>query len=102
MLQTEQAQDVLVVRPGVDIVASQVEQLKKDLQALVAQGHIHLVIDLEGTSMIDSKGLAVFMLCHKSVSARGGSLKVVTANRDFRQLFHITRMDEHFKVVDTL
>lgn len=102
MTQTTEAKKVEVVRPGYNIVASHVEQLRKELQDRVAQGHIHIAIDLADVNMIDSKGLAVFMLCHKSVNALGGSLTVVTRNEDFKQLFHVMRMDEHFKIAEAL
>ena len=102
MTQAAETNQVQVVRPSYDIVASHVEQFRKELQDFVTQGHIHLAIDLQDVKMIDSKGLAVFMLCHKSVSASGGSLVVLTGNKDFKQLFHVMRMDEHFKVAESL
>jgi anti-sigma B factor antagonist len=101
MTQTEQVSGSLVVRPAGDIVASRVDEFRRELQELVTQGNVHLVIDLGGVNMIDSKGLAVFMLCHKSVNAAGGSLTVVTRNEDFRQLFHVMRMDEHFRITES-
>ncbi len=99
MAETKQVQ---VARPGYDLVASRVEQFRTELQNLVSQGIVHLTIDLSDVKMIDSKGLAVFMLCYKSVSTAGGSLTVVTRNQDFRQLFHVMRMDEHFKIAESL
>ncbi|NLE60694.1 MAG: STAS domain-containing protein [Planctomycetes bacterium] len=97
-----ETKQVQVVRPSYDLVASCVEQFRTELQNLVSQGIVHLAIDLSDVKMIDSKGLAVFMLCHKSVSTAGGSLTVVTLNQDFRQLFHVMRMDEHFKIAESL
>lgn len=102
MLQTEERSDVVVIRPQQDIVASYVDEFRGELQAIVEGGRTRLVIELDGVSIIDSKGLAVFMLCHKSVSTRGGSLTVVTTNEDFKHLFHVMRLDEHFAVVDSL
>ncbi len=102
MVETEQVCDALVVKPTRDIVASYVDEFRKELQVLVEQGHLQLVIDLGSVDMMDSKGLAVFMLCHKSLAARGGTLKVVTQNDDFKHLFHLMRMDEYFTVCDTI
>lgn len=102
MSRTEQAPQVFVVKPGRNVVASSVEELRRQLQDLIEQGHLQLVIDLEGVDMIDSKGLALFMLCHKSLAARGGTLKVITQNKDFKHLFHLMRMDEHFTVSETI
>ncbi|MBN1491248.1 MAG: STAS domain-containing protein [Phycisphaerae bacterium] len=102
MMQTEARSEMLVIKPDHDIVASHTEAMRQELQALVGQNHVNLAIDLGDVQMIDSKGLAIFMLCHKSVSAKGGRLVVLTANPDFKQLFHIMRMDEHFTVAETL
>jgi anti-anti-sigma factor len=102
MTQTADTKQVQVVQPDYDIVASHVEQFRKELQDQVSQGHTCLAIDLGKVKMIDSKGLAIFMLCHKSVNTAGGSLTVVTRNPDFKQLFHVMRMDEHFKIAESL
>ncbi|MCK4660726.1 MAG: STAS domain-containing protein [Phycisphaerae bacterium] len=102
MLQTEQLDEMLVVKPDGDIVASALESFRKELQGLIEQGHVNLAIDLDGVGIIDSKGLAIFMLCHKSLTAKGGRLVVLTGNEDFKQLFHVMRMDEHFTVAGAL
>ena len=102
MTQATETNQVHVVRPGYDLVASHVEQFRRELQELVSRGSVRLAIDLDGVTMIDSKGLAVFMLCHKSVSAAGGSLVVITRNEDFKQLFHVMRMNEHFRIAESL
>lgn len=102
MLQTEERQETLVVRPQQDIVASTVDEFRGELQALIDAGRTQLAIDLANVSMIDSKGLAVFMMCHKSLVNRGGALVVVTDNEDFKHLFHVMRLDEQFVVTESL
>jgi anti-anti-sigma factor len=102
MMQTEQRNDVLVIRPKQDIVASQLDDFRKQLQSLIDDGRVNLAIDLADVGIIDSKGLAAFMMCHKSVSARGGHLTVLTTNENFKHLFHVMRLDEQFTVAETL
>ena len=68
------------------------------MRELVDEGSLNLTIDLDGVDMIDSKGLAVFVVCHQTVSAKGGSLTVVTDNKDLLGLFHVMRLDQHFTV----
>ncbi|MCD4670617.1 MAG: STAS domain-containing protein, partial [Actinomycetia bacterium] len=75
---------------------------RKELQSLIEGGQVNLAIDLADVGIIDSKGLAVFMMCHKSVSSRGGKLTVLTTNEDFKHLFHVMRLDEHFTVAESL
>lgn len=88
------------VVPDHDLVASHAEAFKQQLRARVEEGHVNLVIDLGRVTIIDSKGLAVLMLCHRSVSSRGGGLTVVTGDPDLRQLLRVTRMDQHMTVIE--
>ncbi|HOW71588.1 MAG TPA: STAS domain-containing protein [Phycisphaerae bacterium] len=102
MTQTGATAEAFVVKPGRDIVISYVETFRRELLTLIDQGHLNLVIDLDGVSMIDSKGLAIFMLCYKSLSAKGGKLTVLTNDQDLRYLFKVMRMDEMFTVTESL
>jgi anti-anti-sigma factor len=97
-----QTAEFVVVRPDVDLVASNLEPFRQLLADLVRQGKVHLAIDLSKVGIIDSKGLAVFLMCHKSVNAAGGRLVVLTSDADFKHLFHVMRMDEHFTVTASL
>lgn len=98
MSNTATQQQATMVRPQRDIVASYTEQFRRELQTLIDQGQRNLVIDLGAIEIIDSTGLALFMMCHNSLAGLGGKLTVITANPDLRHLFHVTRLDEHFTV----
>jgi anti-sigma B factor antagonist len=98
MVATEVKTDAVVVKPEGKITAANAEQFRKELLSNIESGHKNLVIDLGGVDMIDSKGLAVFIVCHKTLSPQGGQLTVVTDNPDFQGLFHVMRLDEHFVV----
>lgn len=98
MFTTEQKDHMLTVIPEVDITSTTADDFRKQLKELVDAGHANLIIDLKKVKMIDSKGLAVFIVCHQVVSAKGGSLTVVTDNADFLGLFRVMRLDQHFTV----
>ncbi len=98
MSSTETRDTVAVVRPAGRITALNADDFRKELQSLVDRGSIHLRIDLAGVDIIDSKGLAVFIVCHQTVAPLGGSLTVVTDNDDLRRLFRVMRLDQHFTV----
>jgi anti-sigma B factor antagonist len=102
MIQVEQQGETVVVGLTGDIVASTIDEIRRALQPVVAAGAPRVVLDLNGVGMIDSRGLAVFMQCHNSLTARGGALTVLTDNPDFKQLFHVMRMDQHFTVTEAL
>ena len=86
------------IRPKGKITAVNAEEFRKSLQSSIEGGIQNLTIDLAEIEMIDSKGLAVFIMCHQSLASRGGSLTVITANDDMQQLFRVMRLDRHFTV----
>jgi len=94
----KQTNGMVVVQAEGTITAANAEEFRQNLMELVESGSFDLTIDLNNVDMIDSKGLAVFIVCHKTVSEKGGSLTVVTDNDDLRGLFHVMRLDEHFTV----
>lgn len=92
--------DVFLIKPDENLVASFAEDFRRELQVLVERGHINLAIDLSAIDMIDSRGLAVFVMGYKSVAARGGRLFVLTNNTDFRRLFEVTHINEYVTILD--
>ncbi len=99
MLTTEKNDQSVIIKPQGKITAANVDEFRQDLLDIVSAGDVNLIIDLAGVEMIDSKGLAIFVVCHKTVSEQGGSLTVVTDNQDLLGLFHLMRLDKHFKVI---
>lgn len=98
MIATEKSGDMTTIRPEGKITAANAEDLRKELKELVTSGVLNLTIDLAKIDMMDSKGLAVFIVCQQSLAKNGGGLTVVTDNEDFRGLFRVMRLDEHFTV----
>ena len=91
-----------VVRPNRNIVASCLEEFRKELQDLLSGGCRDLVIDLKGVEIIDSRGLGLFMNCYNSLARVGGKLTLVTASADLQKLFHVMRLDQYVTVVSGL
>lgn len=102
MSQAQQDVGRAVVTPPGDVVASSLEAFRQNLLEQIEAGCRDLVIDLANVEVIDSRGLAVFMLCHKTLHKLGGQLTVVAANGELRQLFRVMRMDQHIGVVEKL
>lgn len=89
-----------LVRPQGAISAANADEFRQELQDLMSQGKTNLEINLSDVDMIDSRALAVFIVCHQALSAKNGTLTVTGANEDLRGLFHVMRLDEHFSVTD--
>lgn len=95
---TEKQENTVVVRPEGKITAVNAEDFRHELQGLVNAGAVDLTIDLSNVDMVDSKGLAVFIVCHKTITEKGGTLTVITDNKGLRGVFHVMRLDERFVV----
>ena len=98
MIQTQKINDTIMVSPQGQLDASCAEEFRQDLLELVQSGENDITIDLKDVDIMDSKGLSVFIVCHKTLAEKGGKLTVVTDNEDFRGLFHVMRLDEQFTV----
>ena len=58
------------------------------------------VLDLKGVSFMDSAGLGALMAMLKSVTERGGDLKIAGLQKKPRMVFEITRAYKVFEIFD--
>jgi|GEM_PF-1295864 len=98
MIATQANGDKLVVTPEGKLTTANAQEFRKELLGLVEDGNLNIVIDLKNVDILDSQGLAVFIMCHKSLSERSGTLTVVTENADFRGLFEMMNMNDQFNI----
>jgi anti-anti-sigma factor len=90
---------IAVVGGEIDIAT--VSRLRERLFELAASGH-PVVVDLEQVSFIDSAGLAALVGTAKRATAHGGSLRVICARPQTRQLFRLTGLDEQIPLARTV
>ncbi|MFZ5759039.1 MAG: STAS domain-containing protein [Thermodesulfobacteriota bacterium] len=99
MSHIERKDGVVVMKPGVDIVASQCAGLKKEFLEIINSGEKKITIDLAGTEMIDSSGIGLLISIRNSiVSNGGGEIELTNLTDDIRQLFKVMRLDNHFTI----
>lgn len=88
----------LVVRPGKDLVAASLEELRAALREAVVQRPALLTIDLSGVEMIDSTGIGLLIATHNSLRQRSGTLALIHASREILGLFRSLRLHQHFSI----
>jgi len=71
------------------------------LQRLVQQGHLRIVLDLEGVPYIDSTALGSLLRTHATVSRRGGAMKLLNVKGHVRELLELTRLLTVFEAFDS-
>ncbi|HEY7790521.1 MAG TPA: STAS domain-containing protein [Vicinamibacterales bacterium] len=75
--------------------------LRDKLQSLIHQGYKHLVLNLAGTSYIDSAGLGEIAHAYATVTRQGGQLKLAGLTKRIHDLLAITRLLLVFETYDT-
>ena len=98
MIDTPPDNAEIVARPGRDIVASMVEEFRRELRELVQRRPTALRLDLAGVGMIDSLGLGLLISAHNTLANQGGKLILDNVSQDLASLFRIMRLDQRMDV----
>ena len=68
--------------------------LRGVLETLVADGDVHLVLDLAALAFIDSSGLSAFVAAHRAARAAGGDIRLRSARPNTMKVLETTRLTE--------
>jgi len=94
--------DVAIVRiTGRVTLTEGTPEVDDALQRLVQQGHVRIVLDLEGVPYIDSTALGSLLRTHATVSRRGGAMKLLNVKGHVRELLELTRLLNVFEAFDS-
>jgi serine/threonine-protein kinase RsbW len=99
MTQVDVEGDKVVVRPGRDIVASMVEELRAEILSVLGKNPAGLAIDMAGVEMIDSVGIGLLIAAHNSLSKKSAVLELRNVSADIQNLFRTMRLERHFAIV---
>jgi anti-sigma B factor antagonist len=98
-LPTEIFGDVIVIHSPDELGADQTE----GFCAFVTQAEPRqVVLDMDGTELLDSAGLAALLDCQDQLREQGGDLRVSTASATNRKILEITRLDQQLDVFETV
>lgn len=75
--------------------------LKERIDALVRQGSLLIVIDLERVPYVDSTELGRLMRSHLSVRKAGGRVRLCNLSERMRLLLRMTHLDTVFELYDS-
>ncbi|NQU63970.1 MAG: STAS domain-containing protein [SAR324 cluster bacterium] len=88
----------VIVKPGKDMVASVVKEMKGKMKKALEDGAVEMAVDLSGVEMMDSMGIAVLIAAHNSLKKNGGQLELINASTDISNLLTNMRLHKHFKI----
>jgi len=90
---------VLVVHGDADLHTA--PELREHITAAIDGGASALVLDLSGTTFLDSMALGVLLGAMKRMRGRG-EVRVVVSKPDVRRIFEITLLDRVFQLEESL
>lgn len=88
---------VAVLRPRGRLTMAGAGDLKALVDAVVAQGHRVVVVDLGETASIDSSGLGALVGGLRTARAAGGDLRIARPTAQVRMVLDLTTMDRVFR-----
>ncbi len=87
--------DVVVVHTPDEFALEQTEQLGSYLAHLDRR---NVVVDLDGTEMLDSSALSALLDARDLLREESGRLKIAASNPANRKILEITRLDQQLEV----
>jgi anti-sigma B factor antagonist len=88
---------VVAVTGEIDLFTA--PDFKSHVSTPIEAGVSHVIVDLTGTTFIDSSSLGVLIGAHRRLKLRGGSLTIVCDNEAITKTFRITGLDGVFTLV---
>ena len=96
MIQVEEYEGRVVLKPDFDIVASRVGEIRDTILKVAGPNKL-LVLDFNDVTLIDSMGIGVVVACLKTVKQMDGDLKVTTSNQEIINLFKLLKIEHIFE-----
>jgi anti-sigma B factor antagonist len=91
--------DVIVAHTPEELGAEQAEEFEEYLPSLERD---NIVLDIDNTETLDSKGLAAILTAQDTLRDKGGEVKIAATNLINRKIFEITRLDEQLEVYSSV
>jgi anti-anti-sigma factor len=98
-LTTEIFDDVIVVHTPEELATEQAAAFEAYVPALERR---NVVLDLDDTETIDSRGLTALLESLDKLRENGGLMKIAVTNPTNRKILEITRLDHHIEVFDSV
>lgn len=91
---------VIDVRGRLSAETSRERQLVRAVRRLLDDGHLRILLNLDGVRQIDSSGLTELVESHATAARRGGEIKLVHVTRYVGELLRITGLGRVFETFD--
>jgi len=100
-IRTEMVNEIVVLNPIGNLVASSVELLKTQVENLIEKRFRFVLLDMSRIDFMDSSGLGSIIAADKSLTAASGVLACAALQEGVRKVFRVTRADQRIAVAET-
>ncbi|HBG07162.1 MAG: hypothetical protein A2075_08225 [Geobacteraceae bacterium GWC2_58_44] len=100
-IKTEMVNDIVVLNPVGNLVASSVELLKGRVEKLIEKKFRFVLLDMSRIDFMDSSGLGSIIAANKLLSASSGALACAALQEGVRKVFRVTRADQRIALAET-
>ena len=91
-----------VVTPHGEIDLSTVETFREELNELIIQGRVHLLVDFDETTFLDSLAVGALIGARRKAQAFNGSVGIVCNRQRLLKHFRVTQLDRIFFITQTV
>ena len=91
--------DVIVAHTPEELGAEQADEFEEYLPSLERN---NIVLDLDNTETLDSKGLTAILNVQDKLCERQADVKIAATNPVNRKIFEITRLDQQLEVFESV
>ncbi len=82
-----------------ELNASNSATLRDDTRAALRTEITTIDVNLSQTRLVDSSGLGALIALHKTMCARGGSVRIINPTPSVQQILELTRLHRVFEIV---
>ena len=100
-IKTEMVNDIVLLNPVGNLVASTVEVLKNQVDKLIEKKFCFVLLDMSRIDFMDSSGLGSIIAVNKSLTGNNGILACASLQEGVRKVFRVTRADQRINVAET-
>jgi anti-sigma B factor antagonist len=90
--------DCAVLRVAGEVDAYTAPQLRERVIRLLADGEVHIVVDMREVEFLDSTGLGALVGSLKRVRMQDGSLKLIMGSGRILHIFRLTDLSKAFAI----
>ena len=92
--------DAVRVCPIGDLDISTVDEVRAQLEHLVRDGYTRLILDLRGTTFLDSTGLRLALDAHKAAAQDGIEFAIIGGDGPVQHAFEVAGLSTRLPFVD--